>query len=956
MSAMNIWKRKLIAFLHDPPEKSYDYSKRHEQRADIYARALGFDEAQWPSKNPDWTASAADRFVFPKGGNNVSLGGGVEFRHPLSGKISGLSFPDQATAETCIADTLPSFKDLEDPDKFWLIWRLWMEYAAEHRDNRGKGAPAIPYLPADTRIPDGTIWHHMAVTSALEATRADADQKNLFKPAFFLFKLGGVQDFISQARSTRDLWSGSYLFSWMMAHAIKAISDKYGPDCLVFPSLRGQPLIDWLYQDTLKKAKYDEHSYWESKRLDKSQDLVLTSNLPNDFLAVVPADFDPKIVADVFDYDNEQSEWRKICDACRFALRIEGKQNETWHFQCSHFWQKSWQIWPWQDVGSTLRLSSDLPSDVPKRLVCAKKVAEAIPDKDGRCYPLNTGWAWSALYQLLVHRLDARRQTRDFGSWRGVDKAVKDDYSGKEEEVIVANKDWVNGLMPDLQHLFRKDKEALGAANCIKRIWHKTYLEKEKKLIRAKLSFDSVPAIAASSWMSKVLGAMSQEHSAYQAFLDFRKAVGQCEELLEFALPSSDEDSKWFEKADASIYHASFWENLERVGGNNAHMARDAKNALQKLIKETNVGAPSKYYAVLALDGDRMGKWVSGDNAPKVRDVITSEAVEYFKNKVNIHDVEKWLDGPRPVSPSYHLQFSEALANFGLYCARRIVDHHHGQLIYSGGDDVVAMLPADEAIDCALGLRMAFQGSQKLADRYPDMFLKCPEGFIYLKDGDWNNGARRDAEPSWPLLVPGPAATVSVGISIGHIKEPLQDMVNEAHEAEKRAKANPIKRVRGDNGMEEKSTDGWGRDALGITLFKRSGETIKWGARFDSKALELLKFMKDNYRQPKDDPHKVMPVSGRFPYRMAELLRKYEPVEALTAELLKVVQKEVVWVISRQCNYELQSDLEVHCNNLLREMLSFKVESDGKESEAPRPLKDFYNLFAIEAFIARQEE
>jgi hypothetical protein len=34
-------------------------------------------------------------------------------------------------------------------------------------------------------------------------------------------QIGPVQDFIAQARSTRDLWSGSYLLSWLMAAGLE---------------------------------------------------------------------------------------------------------------------------------------------------------------------------------------------------------------------------------------------------------------------------------------------------------------------------------------------------------------------------------------------------------------------------------------------------------------------------------------------------------------------------------------------------------------------------------------------------------------------------------------------------------------------------------------------------------------------------------------------------------------
>ena len=50
-----------------------------------------------------------------------------------------------------------------------------------------------------------------------------------------LFQLGPVQEFIAQARSTRDLWSGSYMLSWLVAHAICAVVERS------FPHTRRRP-------------------------------------------------------------------------------------------------------------------------------------------------------------------------------------------------------------------------------------------------------------------------------------------------------------------------------------------------------------------------------------------------------------------------------------------------------------------------------------------------------------------------------------------------------------------------------------------------------------------------------------------------------------------------------------------------------------------------------------------
>jgi CRISPR-associated protein Cmr2 len=299
-----------------------------------------------------------------------------------------------------------------------------------------------------------------------------------------------------------------------------------------------------------------------------------------------------------------------------------------------------------------------------------------------------------------------------------------------------------------------------------------------------------------------------------------------------------------------------------------------------------------------------------------------------------------------------------------------VEDVHHGQLIYSGGDDVLAMLPADEAIACATDLRAAFQG--RLADMTRDcrnLFNdKAPEGFLWPKD------------LAWPLLVPGPRMTVSVGVAIGHIKEPLQDMIQEAQRAEKRAKADPQKLVykrKSDDpsrhGQEWVSTGGWGRNALAVTLFKRSGEMIQWGARFGSVAYDLLKMLRKHFRQPWGKPDAEVPITGRFPYRLAELLSKYGPNKPIS-DIKDIVLREVQFVVSRQTltdekSAQLQGgggagqpfkreELTTKGDNYLDELAEFSWKRPDSETltRVPRPLQDFINLFLLEAFIRRQAD
>ena len=53
-----------------------------------------------------------------------------------------------------------------------------------------------------------------------------------------LFQAGPVQPFIAAARSTRDLWSGSYMLSWLMAAAAN-MGGKENPNR---PAASGMPI------------------------------------------------------------------------------------------------------------------------------------------------------------------------------------------------------------------------------------------------------------------------------------------------------------------------------------------------------------------------------------------------------------------------------------------------------------------------------------------------------------------------------------------------------------------------------------------------------------------------------------------------------------------------------------------------------------------------------------------
>ncbi len=119
-----------------------------------------------------------------------------------------------------------------------------------------------------------------------------------------------------------------------------------------------------------------------------------------------------------------------------------------------------------------------------------------------------------------------------------------------------------------------------------------------------------------------------------------------------------------------------------------------------------------------------------------------------------------------------------------------IVRAHRGHAIYAGGDDVLALLPLVGTVAAAQALAAAFQAHL---------------GPVAARLG----------------LAADQAPTLSVGLGIGHVVEPLGKLRDRALRAEKLAKGD-------DRPPRER------RNALGILLGIRSGGEIPWRGRWDA--------------------------------------------------------------------------------------------------------------------------
>lgn len=216
-----------------------------------------------------------------------------------------------------------------------------------------------------------------------------------------------------------------------------------------------------------------------------------------------------------------------------------------------------------------------------------------------------------------------------------------------------------------------------------------------------------------------------------------------------------------------------------------------------------------------------------------------------------------------------HRAFSERLAAF----ARSVkIDPKDGLLVYAGGDDVLAVVRAARAIPLA----------KELAEDFKSQIGEA-------------------------------GVTASVGIAVGSAKAPLQDVIREARAAESRAK------------------HVYGRDALAVSVLKRSGEILHWGCTWRSNALEIYSRLSG----AKGD-------LSRFAYKLAGFLAPYDlaSVARLDDAMREVMRAETLHVLEQTEGAKDVLDADL-------------LEAYLKEPGVMARPNDYLGLFLCEAFIDR---
>ncbi|HOV65186.1 MAG TPA: type III-B CRISPR-associated protein Cas10/Cmr2, partial [Spirochaetia bacterium] len=168
---------------------------------------------------------------------------------------------------------------------------------------------------------------------------------------------------------------------------------------------------------------------------------------------------------------------------------------------------------------------------------------------------------------------------------------------------------------------------------------------------------------------------------------------------------------------------------------------KERREQAQKIhMEDENIDSRTikdRYYAILYMDGDRMGRLVGGETiGSEWKSVLQKTLIDRMTSKDFARDYRDCWNSifskypRRLLTPAIHAAISESLGDFALYGVAPTIEKYEGKLIYAGGDDVCAFLPVEHAIKAAFEIR----------DYYHRFFQIVGDDGRGMPITEWNGG------------------------------------------------------------------------------------------------------------------------------------------------------------------------------------------------------------------------
>ncbi|OPY47070.1 MAG: CRISPR system Cmr subunit Cmr2 [Methanosaeta sp. PtaU1.Bin016] len=400
------------------------------------------------------------------------------------------------------------------------------------------------------------------------------------------FTIGPVQGFLAQARRTRDLWSGSFLLSYLSGCAMAEIinPDRKWDGKIIIPDVTEDPLLRWI--EKVKKGEKDSES---PPRI---------GTLPNRFQAIAT---DPTNAAKAA-VKCVKASWKTIADEV-WRRYIESAAHEfgsgtekIWNRQINNFWEIYWTV-------------GDLSS------IEARK-----------------NWRFYDNWQKGRPTIEGGDHCTIMGEWQEISGYVRAKDSRRQDKF------W-DELRKNTGGMDLLKGERLCSIALIKRMFPKV----SKETIGWEVEADRWPStvyVAAIPWLKAVLDRPDLLGLADKYAMAAMTEAGQIERrgVSERIFGEKGRGHPFLE-IDGHFYFKSALKDSRRTplagtpeeGKEPEEVSksrRDLIESLNELYEKSDI-EPFPFYGMLLMDGDSMGKLIRGHGS------AVSKALARFTNEVD---------------------------------------------------------------------------------------------------------------------------------------------------------------------------------------------------------------------------------------------------------------------------------------------------------------------------------
>ncbi|NKB77110.1 MAG: type III-B CRISPR-associated protein Cas10/Cmr2 [Gammaproteobacteria bacterium] len=630
---------------------------------------------------------------------------------------------------------------------------------------------------------------------------------------YFHFSLGPVQDFIYQARRTRDFWAGSFVLSWLSAVAMREVIEQTGStESILFPKIESD-FLDFLEGDRGTRGGPAQGSVPNRFKAE----IYIESFEPEKVVEAVQAAW--KSLADQV-WKGDLNQWLEEKDRKEKVDRRE-QTKKIWDQQISSFLEAVWVIMPDKAQSGVLDQRKNWRN-------------HRSPDEPGVKCMMMDGWQ---------------------------------ELSGEERPNVKKIDGFWNEMLSQGQTGIKSDirpGEHLCAIAFVKRRFARYFSEIKKISMPGDWSLSgwyvsparpSVTYMAAVHFIKNLIDSANQSEEVKNAFAAFYAAGSELEgehsewdthiECISRKMSEGEDRSeiKRWVSLDGNLFFESALEN-ENIYPESGK-AQAVTTQLRNLRNVSGIALPSPFYAVLAMDGDLLGF--------QMKDLRKQE------------DIAEGLG-----------TFTQGVSN--------IVKKANGSLIYAGGDDVLAILPIEDALPCA----------HKLRSHYMECFR--------LTSID---------------------TSISAGISFVHIKVALNKVLSDVQKL--------LKNI---------AKDKTGRDALAVQVVKPGGVAAQWSMPWelalegtgDKAELALIR-LAELLNKDEETIGESGQLSNQFLYKIQERIELLNPLDG--EDPLFVGDIDVMQV-PRKTSVELLSS--EYLSSGIREHLPKGVDPMGHAREIVGPL------------------